>query len=270
VEKFILKTTRHLLDFAAYVKLMVPNKLVENKKLYSLFQNYLICGGYLRAINDFAENGTISPATYSTYEQWLRGDILKQGKSEEYLLNLLRALITVGVSQISYSSLTQKIGLISKDTCIDYCKLLERMDVLINLQAYDQNKKQGFPRKDRKFHFVDPFIQNTIANWLIKEGYLNSVEFNSGLVEACVASHCQRTGKTFYFKGQGEIDVIWLRNNNVYAIEVKWSNQLRASDLKMLQLFTNSLILGKSTTAGNINDIQSVPVYQFLNQIHDY
>jgi uncharacterized protein len=252
------------LSFKDYVKLVTTTSKPNNEQLSNFFQDYLICGGYLRAINDVGQTGKISPATFMTYEQWIRGDFLKQGKNEDTLLAILCALLTVGVSQISFSALTQKIGLISKETCIDYCRFLKRMDILINLQAFDKNKKQGFPRKAQKFHFLDPFIYRTIYNWLKREGYLNSLPTEAILVEASVASQCHRQGKTFYFKGQGEIDVIWLRDKLIQAIEVKWSNQIRPADLKMLREFKNSLILTKSPGTRIIENIKSLPVYQFL------
>lgn len=252
------------LTFYEYVKLRHPESEPDNEILNHFFQEYLLCGGYLRAINDFAQYGEVTPATFMTYEQWIRGDFLKREKKEDYLLSLLHALLTIGVSPISYSALTQKIGLMSKETCIDYLRLLERMDILFELQAYDQNKKQGFPRKDRKFHFFDPFIQRTVHQWLVREGFLNSMNLESTLVEACVASHCYRFGKTFYFKGQGEVDVIWLTGKMVKAIEVKWSLQLRPNDLKTLKQFKNCIILGKTLQVGAIDNIQVMPVYQFL------
>lgn len=259
------KTDFHLhpLTFQEYVHLRIP-KQAKSKNLAELFDNYLQTGGYLRAINDLAQHGKILQSTFLTYEHWIRGDFLKRGKNEDYLLLILRALMTVGVSQISYSTLTQKIGVISKETCIDYCGLLERMDILFDLQAFDQNKKQGFPRKDRKFHFIDPFIAHTIYRWLHREGYLNSLDYHSALVEATVASHCHRFGKTYYFKGQGEVDVIWLLKNQIKAIEVKWSEHIKPNDLKTLKLFKNPIILGKSPTSGKIDDIPSMSVYQFL------
>jgi len=247
----------HPLSFAEYVKLISPRSKPNAKKLAVFFQDYLLCGGYLRAINDLAQEGEVTQATYLTYEQWIRGDFLTRGKNEDTLMAVLHALLTVGVGQISYSSLTRKIGLVSKETLIDYCRLLERMDILINLQAFDQNKKQGFPRKDRKFHFTDPFIYRTLSHWLKREGYLNSKVIESTMIEACVASHCYRFGKTFYFKGQGEVDVIWLKGQVIQAIEVKWANQVRSNDLKMLKQFKNSLILTKNPQAGTIENIQS-------------
>lgn len=265
------KTDFHLypLSFSEYVKLISPQKNADLDTLRTLFSTYLECGGFLRAINDWVEYGKVTQATYATYEQWIRGDFLKQGKSEATLMAVLQALFTVGVSQISYSTLVQKIGLISKETCIDYCRLLERMDVLIHLEAFDQNKKQGFPRKDRKFHFTDPFIQQTLLHWLKREGRSNLVLLESNLVEACVASHCYRLNKTFYFKGQGEIDIIRIDENNVQAIEVKWAEDIKPNDLKMLKHFDDSLILTKRL-GGQIDHIQSLPVYQFLFELEKF
>lgn len=252
------------LTFFDHVNLVHQKSTPTIKQLSDYFSDYLRCGGYLRAINDFAKHKKILPATFLTYEQWIRGDFLKRGKREDILLSLFHALLTIGVSPVSYSSITQKMGIVSKDTVIDYCTLLERMDVLFYLQAFDQNKKQGFPRKDRKFHFFDPFIYRTVLNWLQKESYTHHAESEPIMVEACVASHCHRFHKTFYFKGQGEVDIIWIFNKKINAIEVKWANQIRHHDLKLLKQFKNSLILGKGMRQGTEERITLMPVYQFL------
>lgn len=254
------------LSFFEYVNLLEPENNTEN--LEKLFHQYLQCGGYLRAINDFAEYGHVLPATLQTYEQWIRGDFLRKGKKERYLLDLLHALLSVGVSQISYSSLTEKIGSISKETCLDYCDLLKRMDVIFDLQAYDQNKKLGFPNKARKIHFVDPFIRRAIQAWLTREGYSISMTDESLVVESVVASHCHRYGRAFYFKGQGEIDVIHIFNENVTAIEVKWTNQSRPVDLKTLKQFYKALVVTKTSHEGFSDGIQFMPIYQFLMEIN--
>lgn len=253
------------LAFADYVDLVHPQDTeLGQVALDEYFTNYLQCGGYLRAINDYANSGTINEATYLTYEQWIRGDFLKHGKNEEYLLALLYALMTIGVSQISYSTLQQKTGLMSKETCIDYCRLLERMDILFTLQAFDQNKKQGFPKKDRKFHFLDPFIQQMIVRWLQREAYEGIVINESGLVESCVASHCHRVSATYYFKGRGEIDVLCLDSGRIYAIEVKWSQQVRPNDLKALAHFENAYVVSRKPNTYQQNNINYMPVSKFL------
>jgi len=257
------------LTFRQYVDLIEGGVCINNQELKHHFQNYIQCGGYLRAVNDLAKNGKVLPATFMTYEQWIRGDFLRNGKNEQYLLAVLNVLMLVGVSQCSYSTLTQKIGLMSKETCIDYCGLLERMDILLNLKAFDQNKKQGFPKKNRKFHFSDPFIRQTIYRWLHQEGYVNNPDLSSVLVEACVASHCSRFGRTFYYKASGEIDVIWIYDKKIYAIEVKWSEQVRANDFKMLKQFENAYLLGKNINVEKSSNIKYMPVYQFLYELKE-
>jgi hypothetical protein len=255
------------LSFNEYANLVSQKKSKSLENLEKLFRDYLVCGGYLRAINDLASHGKIMDATYLTYEQWIRGDFNKRGKNEDYLLSILSALLIIGVNPTSYRHLAQKIGLITVDTCLDYCHLLERMDILLTLQAFDQNNKRGFPRKDKKFHFLDPFIYHVIYRWAQREGHLNHLSLENTMVEATVAAHCNRSKKTFYFKGQGEIDLITFQNNLVEAIEVKWANQLRPNDLKMLKQFNNSIILVKKPLQGNIENIHCTPVYQYLYEM---
>jgi len=259
------KTDYHMfpLNFADTVHL-INEKTNQPLSLTDLFQRYLHTGGYLKAINDYAKNGEISEATYLTYEQWIRGDFLRRGKSEETLLALLRELMILGVSPISYTRLTQKIGLISKDTCIDYMQLLKRMDILMSLAAFDQNKKAGFPRKDQKFHFLDPFIFRTLTHWLKRTGVLDHTINTSHLVEACVASYCSRIGNVFYYQGQGEVDVILLNEGKIEAIEVKWTEQLRPIDRKALQHFHHPLVLTKHEGNGTQEGIPQMSVIEFL------
>lgn len=261
------KTDFHLypLTFKEYITLVNGKGELTEKKCDQLFAQYLKCGGYLRAINDIAKSGEIALSTFKTYEQWVCGDFIKAGKSDTTLKEILATLLTVNVSQVSYSNLTNKIGTLSKTTLIDYCNILEHMDILINLQAYDLNKKQGSPKKDRKFHFTDPFIYQTFSHWLRREGYLNTAVAEQHIVEAIIATYYHRQGRTFYFKGHGEIDIISLVNNKEKAVEVKWAGQIRANDLKMIKTFNNSLILTKNVSGVIGHTIQAQTVAKFLS-----
>lgn len=262
------QTDFHLypLNFYHYAHLVADeNTIADDNALGQLFEDYLISGGYLKAINDLARHQSISEATWQTYEQWIRGDCLKRGKDEQQLLNLAVGLLNNGVSQCSYSKLTQNIGLMSKDTLIDYCQLLERMDIIFNLQAFDPNKNRGFPRKARKFHFIDPFIQRTLQRWAKRAGLYQHDLDSSFLVESCVASHCQRAYNSYYFKGQqGEVDVVYLLDNTPHAVEVKWANQIKSNDVKLLKQFKNPLIVTKLPQSGLIEGVATQPVWRFL------
>ncbi|MBI2339884.1 MAG: ATP-binding protein [Deltaproteobacteria bacterium] len=166
-------------------------------------------------------------------------------------------------SQVTYSSLTQRMGEISKPTFIDYCDLLERQDILFNLQAYDQNKRIGFPKKARKFHFWDPFILETIQRWLTRERFLTGLSLEPQKVESAIAAHFKKEGDTYYLKGTGEVDVVALKDGKPVYIEVKWTKQLRSSDLTELKKQRPAVILTKEAE-GHIDDIPALPVARFL------
>ena len=57
------------------------------------FLAYLVHGGFLTAINDMARHDCILPATFATYSDWIRGDVLKRGKQEHYLSEVLAAIV---------------------------------------------------------------------------------------------------------------------------------------------------------------------------------
>lgn len=269
------QTDFHLrpLSFKEYLHLTQPQLLKQPNHhidpLFKSFDNYLKCGGYLRALNDLHSQGAISEATYLTFEQWIRGDILKRNKSEENLLSILKTVVEVGVSQVTYSSLTQNTGVVSKETFIDYCNLLERMDVFFNLQAFDQNTRLGFPKKARKFHFCDPFIRHTIERWLIRERYLASPSPESVFVESCVAAQFYHRAPIYYLKADGEIDLILVQGKYFVPIEVKWSAQTRPNDLKQLKKYKNSILLSKSPIASSLENIPSIPLPLFLVETNE-
>ncbi|MBI2346551.1 MAG: ATP-binding protein [Deltaproteobacteria bacterium] len=260
------------LSFREYVALIQPHILSapseQTETLFALFQQYLQCGGYLRAINELHQHGEIGAATHMTFEQWIRGDCLKRGKSEPHLLSLLHALLAVGVSQVTYSGLTERVGSMSKETLLDYCRLLERMDVLFTLQAFDQNTRQGFPKKARKFHFCDPFIRTTVARWLAREGLASTPIDEATLVEATVAAQFHRRLPCYYIKAAGEVDLVLVVGKTFLPIEVKWSRTLRPNDFAQLRKYSPAVILSKQPAVGTIEDTPSIPLPLFLLEHH--
>lgn len=68
----------------------VPDFQEHLPQLETLFGEYLLHGGYLTAMADMIRGGRIEAATFRTYGEWLRGDILKHNKQEKYLLEVLR------------------------------------------------------------------------------------------------------------------------------------------------------------------------------------
>ena len=86
-----------------------PAILPMQDALYEEFENYLVHGGFLTAMNDLAKHSCILPATFSTYSDWIRGDALKRGKQEHYLREVLESIVKRYGSQTTWNALAQDL-----------------------------------------------------------------------------------------------------------------------------------------------------------------
>lgn len=237
--------------------------------LYHAFNDYLIHGGFLTAINALAENGHIPVAVFSTYSDWIRGDVLKRGKQEHYLREILNAVVNRYGSQITWNALAQDLSIDHPKTIADYVALLESMDALFIQYALSENTLSAFPKKARKLIFTDPFIYHATRAWLspVKDPYhmlvlaalADSISL-SRLVEACAASLYRRHFPTFYIKSQGEVDIACVDGRGFMPLEIKWTEQIRPKDLKQIAKYPNGRILGKSRQYGEILGVPTEPL----------
>jgi predicted AAA+ superfamily ATPase len=267
------------LSFREAFKLIRPDVNLDSNPLdiiFQEFQNYLIYGGYLTAINDFASHNSISRANLATYSDWIRGDVVKSGKQEHYLKEILAAIIKRYCTQITWNSLAKDLSIEHPKTISDYLALLESMDAIFIQHALLEDKLTAAPKKAKKVIFTDPFIYHAIKSWLVPvdDPYqqqivkgLQDPEISSTLVEACAISHYRRYFPTYYIKAEGEVDIAYIENNKFFPIEIKWTTQIRAKDLKQIAKYKQGLILTKSKQNGNINHIQSIPLPLALLQL---
>lgn len=258
------------LSFQETVLLKHPdlNQHIENHidLLFICLDEYLIHGGFLTAINDLAMHHRISNATLNIYSEWIRGDMIKRGKQEHYLREILSAIIKRYNSQITWNALAQDLTIDHPKTVADYCAQLVSMDALFVQEALLENKLSAAPKKAKKIIFNDPFIFHAIRAWIWpeKNSYeaqiqplLKNSELNSGLVEAMVVNHYHRFYPTYYIKAEGEVDVAYVSKYRFWPIEVKWTNQLREKDLKQILKYHNGKILAKVKKS---SEIQGIPV----------
>ncbi len=238
-------------------------------RLYEEFQTYLLHGGYLTAINDLTALGHIGESTLSTYSDWIRGDMLKRGKQENYLREILGAIIKRYNSQITWNALARDLSIDHPKTVADYAALLSSMDALFIQPALLEDKLVAAPKKARKLMFTDPFIYHAIRAWLhpAQDPYNSQMlpatkdpQLCSGLVEACVATHYRRTYPTFYIKAEGEVDVAYINSEKFWPVEVKWTNQIRPKELKQIAKYSNGRILTKARKWGELNGVVTEPL----------
>jgi predicted AAA+ superfamily ATPase len=251
-------------DLAAY-----SPTLAELSLLMEAFQSYLVHGGYLTAINDWAHNKTILPATLQTYSDWIRGDILKKHKQEHYLREIIVAIIKHYGSQITWNNLSQSLSIDHPKTVADYIELLQSMDAVFIQHALMQDKLTLAPKKAKKVMFNDPFIYHSLRAWLqpcddsltlqIQPLLADSV-LVSQLVESVVVTHYRRFYETFYIKAEGEVDLAYIKGERFYPVEIKWTEQLRKKNLKQITKYPEGLILTKSLSLGEIQNVKTVPM----------
>lgn len=230
-------------------------------KLYEEFDLYLIHGGFLTAINDMAKHKRILSPTFSTYSDWIRGDVLKRGKQEHYLREVLEAMIKRYGSQVTWNALARDLSIDHPKTVADYIALLESMDAVFIQAALVEDKLTAAPKKARKLMFTDPFIFHAVRAWLnqVNDPYTQQVtpvisdpNWAARLVEACVATHYRRYYPTYYIKAKGEVDIAYVDKNRFWPLEIKWTRQIRPKDLKQIAKYPNGRILSRSRQHGEI------------------
>lgn len=238
-------------------------------RLFNEFEYYLVHGGFLIAINDIAKDRKILPATFSTYSDWIRGDVLKRNKRENYLLEILGAIIKRYGSQITWNALSEDLSIDHPKTVADYIELLSSMDAVFIQPAIREDKLVAAPKKAKKVMFTDPFIFHAVNSWLNPvddpfnqqlQPLLADKQWASKLTEACTVTLYRRKFPTFYVKAKGEVDVAYIYENQLWPVEIKWTQKLRPKQIKQIAKYPNGRILTKSKTKGELHGIPTEPL----------
>ncbi len=256
------------LSFGEFVKLKGVD--IENMtELFHSFDEYLIHGGYMTAINDLAKERKILEATLITYSDWIRGDILKKDRRETYLREIVAGIVKRYGSQITWNTLAKDLSIDHPSTVADYIHLLESMDALFVQSALLEDRLMGAPKKAKKIFFTDPFIYHALSYWLkptlepFEKQIKTSVqhpEISSTLVEACVVTHYRRYFPTYFIKGEGEVDVAYIKGKRFWPVEVKWTQQIQKSELKQFAKYSNGIILTKWKERKNLDPFPTIPI----------
>lgn len=244
--------------------------------LFAEFKEYLIHGGFLTAINDFARNQSIAASTLRIYSDWIRGDMVKRHKKEHFLREIIGAIIKHYMKQISWDNLVKELSIDHTQTIADYVGLLESMDAVFIQSAIIEDKLTAAPKKRKKLMFCDPFIFHAMRAWLQAEAdpfqtqilpIFSDPLLYSDLVEACVVTHFRRFYPTYYIKAEGEVDIAYVDQQRFWPVEIKWTNQLRAKDLKQISKYENSQIFAKTNQSSLFHHIPIKPLPLALLEI---
>ncbi|MDI6731610.1 MAG: ATP-binding protein [Candidatus Margulisbacteria bacterium] len=237
--------------------------------LQNHFKSYLFTGGYLLAINDFEKNKAIANSTYKTYTQWIIGDMLKRGKNERYLNEIIKSLFPRLSKQVTWHSFAGSLSIEHHQTIIDYFNILNRMDVAIILPALREDKLRAFPKKAKKICFGDPFIFHALRGWannsktiydLSIELVNSSSDLYTGLIEGTIAALFSRQRETYYIKAEGEVDLAIIQQRGFIPIEIKNSLTLNRKDLKQILKYQQGVIGYAGSEIGQFEQLRVLPI----------
>jgi len=253
------------------------NLKMHIKEVLSLYEDYLLTGGFLKIINEYKETGAISDASYDVYLKWIIGDIAKMSLKEKYAKQILRRVIETYSSEMSWSALLKGTDMDSHNTASKYAEALEETFVLNIIFKMDFNKKIPDYPKSKKIYFSDPFIFSAVYKWV------NSVEGNfprfkeylknnkDKISEGILLNHFIRTltyNKSLDVFNYNDLIFYWANKSKtkevdfVYqdrAFEVKYQNEINAQDYNGLEYFKEGYLISKDTF-----DKRTLPIGAFL------
>lgn len=240
-----------------------------HETLLELWRSYSIHGGYLPAIQA-CWNGlnTVPISVFRIYQEWIIGDILKHKKTENYLREVLKGILTTYATQVSFNTLARFLSIDHPKTVSDYCHILSDMHALRIVQALDENRMAGAPKKNKKLYFCDPFIYHAVKDMLSrsKEESLPDVSaLMPALAEGVLMDHLNRHGEAFYIKGvKGEVDAALLKDSGFLPIELKYSTIIREHELKQIYRYPKGIIASLKKTVESVDSFLHVPFLYLL------
>jgi predicted AAA+ superfamily ATPase len=243
------------------------NSKIETARIFSqelkiLFNQYLITGGFPLVINEFFTNNKIPDYIYEIYYRWIAGDLVKWGKSEKILIQLMRSVLLKQSSAISWDSLAKESEIKSPKTVSSYVENLEGMFVLVVLNFLELSK--GIPdfNKNKKVYISDPFIYNLFN----KKMYFKENELNPAVIEAAVISNTSRFKENsfiYYWKNKKEVDLLVKIKEHAFPIEIKYQNNISKQDYKGLYHFNKGILITKDILVKG-EKYSAIPAYLFL------
>jgi predicted AAA+ superfamily ATPase len=206
------------MDFEEFHQMRLQAGWALSDRLEEL-KAYFRIGGFPIAIAEARDSGIFPKKAQQTYLRWLVGDIIKLGKQESLLKELLIQLGVCLQTPISYQTLAKKTSIGSHNTVQEYIAVLESCFALRTLFAVDLDTGAFRFRKDKKFYFSDPLIY-WIAQDLSGQNAPKNIEQKLSEMVAHEAL-CRNFPRFGYLNGKsGEVDFILPKQ---WAVEVKWS-----------------------------------------------
>jgi len=222
------------------------------KDLKKYLDNFLLTGGFIQAVNNFAAEGKVDVSIYQQYLSWILGDLVKLGRKEVFSRQIFEQVIKCMTSNIGFDTIAKKTTIDSHVTVGDYLDAMESGFIIKILYQIDVSKKIAAARKTKKIYFQDIFLFWVFLGYVFglsdyfsgSKNRLNDPVLKAKLIENLLMSSLFRlensvnwSNVVFFFRttNQAEVDfVIKGHKGQLLPIEIKYRNNIIARDFNNL------------------------------------
>lgn len=255
-------------------------------QLNLLFDEYLLTGGIMLAVNEYANAKKISPQLYDLYLKQVIVDIIRAGREEKTAKLILASILNKMGTAVSWNGIRAENDIASAPTVEQYAYILRDTFVISIFYLLELDGRQK-PSSNKKIYIENPFIFHALRNWMdgsardpfiATNKYLENPQAKSILVESVVANHLCRQAYfwrpsdlfdpsdiVFYTKTKkdNEIDFVMKTPQGIRGMEVKYQNQLNAGDFIGIKKLKQGALISKNTLEQK-EGIAVIPASLFL------
>jgi len=262
------------------------NLLRLQPELDLIFDEYLLTGGIMVAVNEYLQHKRIDARIYDLYVRQLIGDMTRLKRDEKTAKLILAALLRRTCTPVSWNGVRKETGIAAQPTVDQYAHILSDMFVL---NIFYQIEMDGKVKRasDKKIHILNPFIFHALQGWLVNpaqdpfessQNFLANPENKSKLVEGVVGNHLGRAAygirpsdtfdpsdHIFYLKTKKghEVDFMFKTDGLLSGVDVTYQNTLNPEDFRALAKLGRGCMISKREFSSR-ERISVVPVSIFL------
>ncbi len=215
---------------------------VINPRIVIELNNYLVYGGYPRValVSNLEEKQELLNDIYQTY---LLRDVRSYIRNEDFLgFNKLVFLLVLQIGNLVNINELSKSCRLSYAKCEEYINLLKQMFICDFLEPFSLNRKKEIT-KMKKVYFLDIGLRNIICKDFANIEYRkDSGELFENYVYLELLKNKKRIDSLFFYRTSDglEIDFILKRNEEIFPIEVKFSNFDKPKSFRNLTVFMDN------------------------------
>jgi predicted AAA+ superfamily ATPase len=116
---------------------------------------FLLSGGSPIAAREIWQSGRIPQYFFELIRDWVTGELLRSGRSRQFLIALMRTLFVQGGSRTGYLKLARESGLANNTIAAEYVEQLSDLLAVIPSHQWDAARDVPLQRKPAKFHFIN-------------------------------------------------------------------------------------------------------------------